>query len=118
MSVEFLLQRPQWFFIKMNNSPRLSSSRKAVIWVVLLLLFVVGIYYLLGRTPPAPEQVMRRGWEWSEPRPCVWCRSKKVKKLRCASAFHWHCDANEHGGRAQSGGRGVRQDLYSLKGLK
>ncbi|MBQ0794496.1 efflux RND transporter periplasmic adaptor subunit [Zhongshania sp.] len=46
----------------MNNSPRLSSSRKAVIWVVLLLLFVVGIWYLLGRTPPAPEQVMRRGW--------------------------------------------------------
>ena len=46
----------------MNNSPRLSSSRKAVIWVVILLLFVVGIWYLLGRTPPAPEPMMRRGW--------------------------------------------------------
>ena len=46
----------------MNNSPRLSSSQKAVIWVVLLLMFVVGIWYLLGRTPPAAEPMMRRGW--------------------------------------------------------
>lgn len=46
----------------MNSSSRLSSSQKAIIWVVLLLMFVVGIWYLLGRTPPAQEQMMRRGW--------------------------------------------------------
>tara|TARA_R110001592_G_scaffold363327_1_gene684140 strand:- start:8233 stop:9549 length:1317 start_codon:yes stop_codon:yes gene_type:complete len=46
----------------MNNSPHLSRTQKTAFGVVLLLLFVVGIWYLLGRTPPAPEPVMRRGW--------------------------------------------------------
>jgi multidrug efflux system membrane fusion protein len=46
----------------MNNSPRLSRSQKTVFWLVLFLLIVVGIGYLLGRTPPSPEPVMRRGW--------------------------------------------------------
>ncbi|WP_269620278.1 efflux RND transporter periplasmic adaptor subunit [Zhongshania sp. BJYM1] len=46
----------------MNSSSRLSSSQKAIVWVVLLLMFVVGIWYLLGRTPPAQEPMMRRGW--------------------------------------------------------
>lgn len=46
----------------MNNSPRLSGAQKALIWAVIALIFIAGIWYVLIRTPPSAAPTMRRGF--------------------------------------------------------